>query len=169
MALMLAATLGMGAASAYASHQAAKGRANAQSQSNATNSKLIDQELSQSYSDNMLQAMQQMMSLRTALEDQQRDAMKARGTAITAAGEAGASGQSFDLALGDLEGSSARYKDRLRQQNDWQMGSIRRQRRSLYNSALRSKAGLPTVNKPSSTASALSAGASLAGTYMNYK
>lgn len=165
MLAALAIQAGQGAAQYGASRQQYK----AQQRANQINAKLIDQELTQSYADNMLQVMQELMSMKTALEDQQREYMKQKGTAITAAGEAGVAGNSVDLMLGDLAGQNARSQDRIRQQTEWNRSALMKERRALFNQARRSKAGLPLTSRPSLLGTALSTGASMTNTYMAYK
>lgn len=132
------------------------------------NSALIDDELANSYSENLLRVMQDLTAMKASLEDQRRETMQQKGTAKAMAADAGAEGNSVDLTIGDLEAQGARSMDRMRQQHSWNRNAMKRQRKSLYYQAQRAKAGLASGVKPNGFAHAASTAADMYGAYKTY-
>ena len=124
------------------------------------NVRMINEEYRESFADNLSQALQQLMSLKTTLEDQARESLRIEGTARAAAGEAGVMGASVDALLRDLQGQSARARDREMMQYEWSQFQLGRERLALGRSRSSQIAGLQRGQKPNLMAHLLGTGAS---------
>jgi hypothetical protein len=148
-ALLIGAQLGMSALSSAAQYGQAKQQYKRQNQANALNRTRIREDLNTSYGDNLRRAMQEMVALRTSLEDDARDALRQRGTAITASGEAGVEGLSVDLMLADLDAQYARGRDRQTLNYEYTLQELAREQTATRRSAESALLNMPQPIKPS--------------------
>lgn len=168
-AMLLAGSLGISALQGVQGYRQAKAQHKFDTKLYKQNVGLTKEALNESYADNLLRAMQEMVALRTTLEDQAREGLAQRGTAEVIAGEAGVMGQSVDMVIDDLRSQQGRAADRALLSHGNTMQTLGSERRNLRSQARATIAGMRQPGaRPSGSSFLLASLGQMAGSAQTY-
>jgi hypothetical protein len=167
--IMAATMFATSAASQYQQYQAAGAQAEQQTklyEQNRTNSYKA---LAQEYGDIGARQSQEQAASAERKEEIARQERAERASAIVRAGEAGVSGNSVALGLGDISGAAARDRSTVTRNLEWTMGQLQRSKASAQTSTINRINSMQTGSAPSKSALGLGILNSGASSYMAYE
>lgn len=148
------------------SYLSAQGTAQAQAEANQKADERAVKYLTEDYDQVGKMALQERRAADEKNFQNSRDAMKARASAVTAAGEAGVSGLSVDALLGDISGQEARIRDGVNQNLEGTLDQLTVEARGLQRNTVNQMSTRPQPQRPSRLGALLEAGS---GVYDAYK
>ena len=169
MTIMAATMFATSAASQYQQYQVAGAQAEQQTklyEQNRTNSYKA---LAQEYGDIGARQSQEQAASSERKEEIARQERAERASAIVRAGEAGVSGNSVALGLGDISGAAARDRSTVTRNLEWTMGQLQRRKASAQTSTINRINSMQTGSAPSKSALGLGIVNSGASSYMAYE
>jgi len=167
--IMAATMFATSAASQYQQYQVAGAQAEQQTklyEQNRTNSYKA---LAQEYGDIGARQSQEQAASSERKEEIARQERAERASAIVRAGEAGVSGNSVALGLGDISGAAARDRSTVTRNLEWTMGQLQRRKASAQTSTINRINSMQTGSAPSKSALGLGIVNSGASSYMAYE
>jgi len=167
--IMAATMFATSAASQYQQYQVAGAQAEQQTklyEQNRTNSYKA---LAQEYGDIGARQSQEQAASSERKEEIARQERAQRASAIVRAGEAGVSGNSVALGLGDISGAAARDRSTVTRNLEWTMGQLQRRKASAQTSTINRINSMQTGSAPSKSALGLGIVNSGASSYMAYE
>lgn len=156
------------AASAYGQYQTAEAQAEYQNERYEQNKKNANEALAQKYGDIGVRQQQEQDAAAQRREDLSREAAAKRATSRVAAGEAGISGNSVAMALGDISGAAARDRSNVNANLDWTLGQLQRQKQSARTQTKGQINSVQQGQEPSKAALGVNLANTAASSYMQY-
>jgi hypothetical protein len=157
------------AASQYQQSQAAEAKAEQQTKLYDQNRKNSYKALAQEYGDIGARQSQEQAASAERKEEIARQERAERASAIVRAGEAGVSGTSVSLGLGDVSGAAARDRSTVTRNLEWTMGQLQRRKASAQTGTINRINSMQKGSAPSKSALGIGIANSAASSYMNYE
>lgn len=166
--ILAAATFAVSAASAVSSHVSQVQQAKTQDAIYQRNARAANEAAIQDYANLGLRQQQEQIAGEQERQQSTLEARQAAATTRVAAGEAGISGLSVNALLMDIYGQDARYRDSVRQQEEWTVDQLQREKEGVKASAIDRTNSVQPGQRPSFVDLGLRIGAAGLDSYNTY-
>jgi len=168
-ALAAGAMFATQAVSQYQQYQVAESQAEYQNSLYQQNRENSFKALAQQYGDIGARQAQEQQASSEKKEEITRAERAKRAAAIVRSGEAGISGNTVNLNLGDISGAASRDRSAVNKNLEWTMGQLQRQKASAQTGAVNRINSVQKGTSPSKTALGVGLANSATSSYLQYE